>query len=33
MTREEVPISDIQMQNNNDDNENPNPTCEKVSNF
>lgn len=33
MTREEVPIFDIQMQNNNDDDEDPNPACEKKSNF
>lgn len=33
MTCEEVPIFDIQMQNNNDDDEDPNPACEKKSNF
>lgn len=33
MTREEVPIFDIQMQNNNDDDEDPNPACEKKSNL
>lgn len=33
MTREEVPIFDIQMQNNNDDDEDPNPACGKKSNF
>lgn len=33
MTREEVPIFDSQMQNNNDDDEDPNPACEKISNF